>query len=75
MNAKTSVWLAVAVWLIGISHTAAVGRVIYVDDNVSALSFTDRTPYPKDVATAYEAVMSMERLSDREYDRIVSEYR
>ena len=36
--------------------------------NVSALSFTDRTPYPEDLATAYQAVMSMERLGDGQYD-------
>ncbi len=41
---------------------------VYVVDNVSALSFTDRTPYPKDLTTAYEAVMSMERLPDGQYD-------
>jgi hypothetical protein len=40
---------------------------VYVTDNVSALSFTDRTPYPKDLATAYQAVMSMERLPDGQY--------
>jgi hypothetical protein len=41
---------------------------VYVDKNCSALSFTDRTPYPKDLTTAYEAVMSMERLPDGQYD-------
>jgi len=41
---------------------------VYVTKDVSALSFTDRTPYPKDLATAYEAVMSMERLPDGQYD-------
>ena len=40
---------------------------VYVTSNVSALSFTDRTPYPKDLATAYDAVMSMERLPDGQY--------
>ena len=40
---------------------------VYVTDNVSALSFTDRTPYPRDLETAYEAVMSMERLPDGQY--------
>lgn len=44
-----------------------VGNV-YVSKDVSAFSFTDRTPYPKDLATAYEAIMSMERLSDGQYD-------
>jgi hypothetical protein len=41
---------------------------VYVENNVSAESFTDRTPYPKDLATAYQAVMSMERLPDGQYD-------
>jgi hypothetical protein len=41
---------------------------VYVTENVSALSFTDRTPYPKDLAAAYNAVMSMERLPDGQYD-------
>jgi hypothetical protein len=41
---------------------------VYVVSNVSAQSFTDRTPYPKDLATAYKAVMSMERLPDGKYD-------
>jgi hypothetical protein len=41
---------------------------VYVTGNVSALSFTDRTPYPKDLATAYQAVMSMERLPDGQYN-------
>lgn len=40
----------------------------YVEGNVSAASFTDRTPYPKDLETAYEAVLSMERLPDGEYN-------
>ncbi len=44
-----------------------VGNDIYVVDNVSALSFTDRTPYPKDLDTAYEAVMSMQRLPEGQY--------
>lgn len=37
--------------------------------NCSAESFTDRTPYPPDMATAYQAVMSMERLPDGQYDK------
>ena len=40
---------------------------IYTTANVSALSFTDRTPYPKDLETAYEAVLSMTRLPEGEY--------
>ena len=41
---------------------------VYVTKNVSALSYTDRTPYPKDLATAYRAVMSMERMPDGQYE-------
>ena len=40
---------------------------VYVTGNMSAGSITDRTPYPKDLATAYNAVMSMERLGDDRY--------
>ncbi|MEE4198867.1 MAG: hypothetical protein V2I54_14605, partial [Bacteroidales bacterium] len=40
----------------------------YFVSNVSALSFTDRTPYPKDLETAYKAVFSMNRLPEGEYD-------
>lgn len=40
----------------------------YFYGDVSAASFTDRTPYPKDYQTALDAVMSMERLPDGEYD-------
>ncbi|MBU0943475.1 MAG: hypothetical protein KJ804_14265 [Proteobacteria bacterium] len=41
---------------------------VYVTKDVSALSFTDRTPYPKDIQTAYDAVLSMQRLPEGEYD-------
>jgi len=41
---------------------------VYAVYNVSAESFTDRTPYPKDLATAYDAVMSMAPMPDRQYD-------
>jgi len=44
------------------------GGDAYFSDNVSALSFTDRTPYPKDLETAYKAVLSMNRLPEGEYD-------
>jgi len=40
----------------------------FFESDVSALSFTDRTPYPKDLETAYKAVFSMNRLPDGEYD-------
>ena len=41
---------------------------IYTTGNMSALTITDRTPYPKDLKTAYNAVLSMNRLSDGLYD-------
>jgi hypothetical protein len=41
---------------------------VFVKNNISAYSYTDRTPYPPDLATAYQAVMSMERLPDGQYD-------
>jgi septal ring factor EnvC (AmiA/AmiB activator) len=44
------------------------GGNAYFSGNVSALSITDRTPYPKDLETAYKAVLSMSRLPDGEYD-------
>jgi len=40
----------------------------FFESEVSALTFTDRTPYPKDLETAYKAVFSMNRLPDGEYD-------
>jgi hypothetical protein len=46
---------------------------IYAVNNISALSFTDRTPYPKDLETAYDAVLSMQRLPDGEYDEFDKE--
>jgi hypothetical protein len=39
----------------------------WFSNNVSALSYTDRTPYPYDLKTAYEAVLSMRRLPDGQY--------
>ena len=44
------------------------GGNAYFSNDVSALSFTDRTPYPKDLETAYSAVLSMQRLPEGEYD-------
>ena len=44
------------------------GGDAYFSNDVSALSFTDRTPYPKDLQTAYDAVMSMQRFPEGEYD-------
>ncbi|MFZ2188264.1 MAG: LamG-like jellyroll fold domain-containing protein [Candidatus Moraniibacteriota bacterium] len=40
---------------------------IYTTSNISALSITDRTAYPKSLNQAYEAVLSMQRLPDGEY--------
>jgi hypothetical protein len=40
---------------------------VYVTGDVSALSFTDRTPYPKDLQTAVDAVMSMSPLPAGQY--------
>jgi hypothetical protein len=40
---------------------------VYVTSNVSAASFTDRTPYPQDLQTAVDAVMSMSPLSAGQY--------
>ncbi|MDD5099240.1 MAG: type II secretion system protein [Candidatus Colwellbacteria bacterium] len=44
------------------------GGDAYFSGDVSALSFTDRTPYPLDKNQAYEAVLSMSRLPDGEYE-------
>ena len=55
----------------GTSSTGYAGYFagdVFVEYNCSAQSFTDRTPYPKDLATAYQAVMSMERLPEGQYD-------
>jgi len=40
---------------------------VYVTREMSAENVVDRTPYPKDLATAYNAVISMERLPDGQY--------
>jgi hypothetical protein len=50
------------------NYAGYFGGNVYVSKNVSAESFTDRTPYPKDLTMAYEAVMSMERLPDGQYN-------
>jgi hypothetical protein len=52
----------------GVYKLNVTGGNAYFSGNVSALSFTDRTPYPKDLETAYKAVLSMKRLPDGEYD-------
>ncbi|MEA2112356.1 MAG: hypothetical protein U9P50_00070, partial [Patescibacteria group bacterium] len=57
---------------VGIGTTNPTDKLHVVGDayfsaDVSALSFTDRTPYPKDLQTAYDAVMSMQRLPIGQY--------
>jgi hypothetical protein len=52
----------------GSGYAGCFAGDVYVTKDVSAASFTDRTPYPKDLATAYQAVMSMERLPDGQYN-------
>jgi hypothetical protein len=44
------------------------GGDAYFSGDVSAASFTDRTPYPENIGIAYDAVMSMKRLPEGEYD-------
>lgn len=41
---------------------------VWCAENVSAASFTDRTPYPKSLELAYECVQSIQRLPDGVYD-------
>ena len=55
-------------YLLDVAGTLGVDGNAYFALDVSALTFTDRTPYPKDLATAYEAIFSMQRLPDGEYD-------
>jgi hypothetical protein len=52
----------------GLGYAGYFEGNVYVSANCSAMSFTDRTPYPKDLHTAYQAVMAMERLPDGQYD-------
>jgi hypothetical protein len=40
-------------------YELTVNNDIYAVGDVSALTFTDRTPFPKDLAEAYEAVQSI----------------
>jgi predicted TIM-barrel fold metal-dependent hydrolase len=39
---------------------------LYVDGDTSSLTFTDRTPYPKNTAEAYEAVKSLKKKADKD---------
>jgi hypothetical protein len=41
---------------------------VYATGNISALSFTDRTPYPETLQQAKDAINSMQRLPEGEYD-------
>ncbi len=42
---------------------------LWIQNDCSAATFTDRTPYPPDVQTAYDAVFSMQRLPDALYQK------
>jgi hypothetical protein len=50
------------------SYQLQVHKSCYFGGSVSAIYYYDRTPYPKDLETAYAAVLSMERLPPGEYD-------
>ncbi len=43
------------------------GGSAWVRNRMSALAFDDRTPYPRNLQTAYDAVFSMKRLPDGDY--------
>lgn len=45
---------------------------IYAQDNVSALSFTDRTPYPTSLQLAKDVINSHQRRSEEEIDELVT---
>ena len=48
-------------YLLQVGATSGAGNgSVWVADNCSALSFTDRTPYPESLAVAYEALESVE---------------
>lgn len=59
----------------GVAYNSGTGQAyagyfdgnVYVSYTLSAANLVDRTPYPKDLATAYDAVLSMERLPDGQY--------
>ena len=52
----------------GLGYAGFFEGNVLVSADCSASTFTDLTPYPKDLKTAYEAVMSMERLPDGQYE-------
>lgn len=49
------------------AYITAAGDAWFIGD-VSALTFTDRTPYPETTQQAYDAIATMERLPDGEYE-------
>jgi hypothetical protein len=53
--------------VIGFGYAGYFEGNVYVTGVMSAGTVIDRTPYPKDLATAYQAVMSMEKLPDGQY--------
>jgi hypothetical protein len=56
------------------THKFEVNGDAYISGDVSALTFTDRTPYPKDLETAYKSVLSMMRLPEGEYNEDNKEF-
>ena len=54
-------------YLGGSTYAGYFSGDVYVTGTMSAATVVDRTPYPKDLETAYEAVMSMERLPNDLY--------
>ncbi|MDH4240582.1 MAG: hypothetical protein OEW48_13560, partial [Phycisphaerae bacterium] len=54
----------------GLGYAGYFEGNVWVTATMSAATVVDRTPYPKDVATAYQAVMSMERLPEGEYEEL-----
>lgn len=58
------------VWCVGSGGSTYASHTVhnlYAANNVSALSFTDRTPYPNQLQIAYDAVNSMEPLPPDQY--------
>ncbi len=51
----------------GAAYAGYFVGTVYVTGVISAGAVVDRTPYPQDLATAYEAVLSMERLPGGQY--------
>lgn len=46
--------------------TLTVQGNVWIHNNCSALSFTDRTPYPKDKDTAWKSVLSVTKKADKD---------